>query len=170
MEDNYYAKAEYLFCQYYALLLHHGMSLLGNLPDAEDCVMDTYLTVIELMKNSPNRLEAAESTRTKNFLISITRNCAKNRLRQRKQIHRHPEGYLKCNDDYSMPECFIMVEKRQIVKNLLKCLSVRYRTIIMLRYQQGFEASSIARIVGGTRQNVYTMLHRAKKKMKKVSI
>jgi RNA polymerase sigma-70 factor (ECF subfamily) len=139
-------RLEELVTRYEHTLFRAALAILGDAPEAEDAVQDTYLRYLE--KRPVFRDEEHE----KAWLLKVTANGCKSRLRQRK---RHPTQELL--DTYPAKD----EESRALLETVLS-LPANQRAAVHLHYYEGYSTQEIAGILGQRPGTVRSHLSRAR--------
>lgn len=118
--------------------------------DAEDVVQDVFFKLIE----NPRKFESYEHEKA--WLIRTTINLCKDRLKLywfRKRT--------RLNDDHS----YTTPEKSEVISTIME-LPLKYRSIVLLFYYEGYSISEISKILHLKESTVGSQLHRARKMLK----
>lgn len=149
---------EYLYDEYRSKLYYIAYNMLKNEYSAEDAVHDTYMKVI----NHIDKFYDIPEEHTKNLIILILKNTVKDMFRRNRcdPLPLDEEEYqakynLTFDEDYSC-------EKNDI-KECLKLLDEKYRTVLELKYWHGLKEKEIADILGIGDKAVNSRIFRAKK-------
>jgi len=133
------------------MLLRLAYSYMKNIHDAEDAVQDVF---VQLLKN----IEIFESDdHKKHWLIRVTRNICKNKLKSawlKKQVELTDLPYY---DEY----------KDSNVLNQVIKLPLKYREIIHLYYYEGYNTVEISNILDRKEATVRSLLSRGRIMLKK---
>lgn len=128
-------------------LFRTALAILQHPADAEDIVQDT---IIKLVEKHPDFVSPEHESA---WLVRVTVNLCKNRLNS----HWHkvtvplPDVFPTQNDD-----------ERRVVESIL-ALPVKYRTVIHLRYIEGYSIQEIAEMTNQTEAAVRKQHTRARK-------
>lgn len=144
-----------------------ALSLLHNEADAEDVAQEAFLKAFRNLANF--RGESKFST----WLISITLNEARSRLRSKKTIKmesldEHPEGHghvspALLRDWHEIPsEVLERQEFRLLLQQAIADLPLIYREIFLLRDVEELSVDESAEVLGITVASVKVRLHRAR--------
>lgn len=134
-------------------------SVLGNSPDLEDTVQDTFIEVFRAIRSFRNE------SKITTWLWRISRNVALQRLRHMKS---KPEGHLTdCDKEAYHNESPLRILERKDashrVDQLLNSLSPKKKKVFILHEVVGMNANEIAEIVGMNPMTVRSCLHYARK-------
>lgn len=135
------------------LLFLVSMSYLGNAEDAADAVQDA------LTKAWEKRHTLAAQEHFCPWLMRILTNRCKDMLRRRKRHSFFPlEEDTLVAEDMPLPQAPVM--------EAVSLLKPELRTVVLLRYMDGYTVPEIARILGMPEVTVKTRLHTARKCLK----
>lgn len=147
-------RAEYLVQQYSDAILRIGYTWLGNMDDAKDICQ---ITLINLLKN--DRV-FPHPTEERAWVIRVAINACKNWKKSAWYRHRAQldEALFLSTESYDMQEFTLLP--------LLQQLPEKYRTVLYMRYYEGYEVKEIASVLGLSPALASTHLARAKAKLK----
>lgn len=134
------------------MILRLAYSYMKNLHDAEDILQDVFL---QLMKNI-NIFQSEEHK--KSWLITVTRNMCKNKLKSSWFKSREALIELPYYDEY----------KNNDVIDAVMNLPLKYREVIHLFYYEDYSTAQIAEIVDKKETTVRSLLHRGRNILKKM--
>lgn len=126
-------------------------SYMKNMHDAEDVVQEVFIKLlknIHIFENNEHK---------KSWLICVTRNICKNKLKS--------SWFKKKQDLIEMP--YYDEYKDNTVIDAVMKLPLKYREIIFLYYYEGYKTSEITEIIDKKESTVRSLLHRARKILKK---
>ena len=167
---------EMLYRKYWRLIYSLAYSILLNSHDAEDVSQEVFLRAIQNLK----RIKARKF---KQWLCITARNCAIDRIRERKRLlpidirgtardemlsplDQNVQKYL----DVRAEELYLMDVVRgrfyDIVREGLAILSGLDRQLVILHYFNDLSYKEIGKIVGISASNVGIRLHRARKRLR----
>jgi RNA polymerase sigma-70 factor (ECF subfamily) len=168
-QKNDHLAFEKLMQQYDHQVLSMAYQLTGNTFDAEDIYQEVMLRVYQKLDSF--RFESRFST----WLYRIVVNCALN-YRKQKSRHKHisidhfqdDEKYWQYpSDPTSRPDTrAINNEISEQISRTLEKLSMMQRVVFVLRFNEDFKLSDIARIVGCSTGTVKNHLFRSTQKMR----
>ncbi len=144
-------RLEELVTRYETTLFRAALAILGDAPEAEDAVQDAFLRYLE------KRPELRDRDHEKAWLLKVTANGCKSRLRARK---RHPAEELL--DIYPAKD----PESRELVEAIL-ALPANQRAAVHLHYYEGYTTEEIARILGQRPGTVRSHLFRAREALRR---
>lgn len=147
-------RAEYLVRQYSDTILRIGYTWLGNLDDAKDICQ---ITLINLLKN--DRV-FPRLTEERAWVIRLAINACKNWKKSAWYRHRArlDEALFLSTEPQDTQEFTLLP--------LLQKLPEKYRSVLYMRYYEGYEVKEIASVLGLSPALVSTHLARAKAKLK----
>ncbi len=154
MANLYTEDIEKLYDEYADLLYRVAHSHLSNREDAMDAVQDVFVKYVTLKKKMP------DNDYRKAWFIRVTINRCYDLLRRRNVRDYTPldeVGEIAVNDESEMP---------RNIKNMLECVSEKYRTVLVLHYLEGFSIEEIASILNATPSAVKMRLMRARDAVK----
>jgi len=162
------SRAGLLFMKYNKSVYYTAMSILKNHSSAEDVVQKTFMRILKNM----HKIDDIDSARTKSFILKIARNEALREYHNNKKAdvvsyeeYMTQEDYnANCNSN-DVWQSYIEIHDRNKLKEVLKILLEKYRTVIIYKYVYGYSYKDIANIVGITEGNVSVLLTRAKQKL-----
>ena len=145
-------RLEELVTTYEKTLFRAALSLLGDVPEAEDAVQDTFLRYLE------KRPVFADAGHEKAWLLKVTANGCKSRLRVRK---RRPT--VELTDIYPAPDG----ESRELVETVM-ALPEGQRAAVHLYYYEGYSTDEIAAILSLRPGTVRSHLSRARETLRRL--
>ena len=143
-------RLEELVERYANTLLRAATAILGDPCEAEDAVQDTFLRYLE------KRPEFRDEGHERAWLLTVTANSCKSRLRARK---RHPTTQLL--DTYPAPDW----DCRELTEAILT-LPANQRAAVHLHYYEGYTTDEIANILGQRPGTVRSHLSRARETLR----
>ncbi|NEZ40176.1 sigma-70 family RNA polymerase sigma factor [Paenibacillus alvei] len=144
-------KTERLFEEHGTAILRLSYSYLHNLTDAEDVLQDTLL---QYMRSVPRFENAAHE---KAWLLRVAINISKNKIKSKEKL-----------DDTELDEGLLSDDEQDLkfVWEAVSSLTVIYREVLHLFYQEGYSTAQIARILDKKETTIRSLLHRAREKLK----
>lgn len=139
-------RLEALVTEYEKTLFRAALAILGDVPEAEDAVQDTFLRYLE------KRPEFRDEGHEKAWLLKVTANGCKSRLRTKK---RRPTGELL--DIYPAPDG----ESGELMEAIME-LPHHQRAAVHLHYYEGYTTDEIGAILGCRPGTVRSSLSRAR--------
>ena len=143
-------RLETLVTQYENTLFRAALAILGDAPEAEDAVQDTFLRYLE--KNPAFR----DGDHARAWLLKVLANGCKSRLRQRKR-----RDTAELPDSCPAPDR----EGREVLEAVL-ALPPRERAAVHLFYYEGYSTGEIAAILGQRPGTVRSHLSRARQTLR----
>ena len=149
---------EYLYREYKNKLYYIAYKMLENESSAEDAVHDTYMKVINHIGKFYDISEEYE----RNLIILILKNTVRDMIRKNRSEpvpldeEEYQSKYNIVYDDSYNPD-------KEEVKDCLKLLNEKYRTVLELKYYHGLKEHEIADILGIGNKAVNSRIFRAKK-------
>lgn len=142
------------------------VAILGDQDEAQDAMQDTFLNAFKHIAGFQGR------SKFSTWLVSIARNAALQRLRQRKDVESLDGFELDEEHDFrprqvkawqdNPEQIYSRVEIRQIVERGILKLSAKYRVVVMLRDVEQLSTDDVARKLGISVPSVKTRLLRAR--------
>ena len=139
-------RLESLVTKYESTLFRAALAILGDVPEAEDAVQDTFLRYLE--KGPEFRDEGHERA----WLLKVTANGCKSRLRSRKRRQTR-----ELPDSIPAPE-----DGSREVLAAVMALPADQRAAVHLYYYEGYSTGEIAAILGQRPGTVRSRLSRAR--------
>ena len=149
------SKLEAIYTEYRDMMYRVAFSVLHNREDAEDAVHYAFVSLAENII----KISDVNCPKTAGYIVTIVENKAID-IYRRKQNHPQVE--------YIDEIVGIQVEYEaddELTACILK-LPARQRSVILLKYSQGYTTREIAKILGITEANTQKIEYRAKKKLK----
>lgn len=133
-------------------------------------VKDTYLQedilqeVAIIIAENLHHIDIAKEQRTRNYIITITRNYCKNFLRNQKRKKEEPvEEYEEMVSTKDLPlDMIINAEAYKKLLEEINKLDDKYKTVLELKYINDFNDDQIAAFLNINKKNVQMRLYRAK--------
>lgn len=147
--ENY---IHYLIRKYSDMLIRISYSYMKNLSDAEDITQDVF---IKLLEKKPS-FESTEHEKA--WLIRIAMNLSKDKLKS---------AYFKNTAPLEGDFIHVTKEDNEIIESVLR-LPLKYRSIILLYYYEGYSISQVANILNLKESTVGSQLSRARKLLKPI--
>lgn len=146
---------------YYKLMYKVSYSILQNFEDTEDVLQEAF---IRIDKNI-SKVSDPSSSKTKNFVVIITKRLALNMLRKKKGIQ--VEELLATLEDVRIEASPERANETKTVQELVKMairdLPERYRDCLFLALIDEYTPKEIADILEMKEQSIYKRLKRGKK-------
>jgi RNA polymerase sigma-70 factor (ECF subfamily) len=137
-------------------------SVLGNHDDADDVAQEAFVNVHRSL--SRFRGDADFST----WLFRIVKNCALNRLKQRKRKQRREVELVVADREVMTTNGGVgeVDDARFYIERALHELPTLQRAVVMLRHVSGLSTEQVGRILNCSEGTVKTHLYRGLKKMR----
>ena len=151
---------ELLFARYYKPLVIWAVSLLKNLPQAEDLVQDFFIRLWE------KRTQTLQPETLKSFLYTSVRNLAIDRIKKRDPLFQATSlsSLDKPWEEYdNMREEILLIIKKEIAN-----LPERTRDVISCIYLKGMSYKDTAESLGVSVATVNTLVVHALKKLRQI--
>ena len=148
-------KFERLYLRYRGLLFAVAMKILRNPQDAEDAVQQAFLSIIENL----NKISGTDCPETRSYAVTITERKAIDILRARSKIA--DQEFDETAQGLEIPP-----PGDSGLADAMAKLPARYRTVLLLRYDNGYDTGELAEILHIKRESVNRLLWRAKEALK----
>ncbi len=159
--DSEKRKFEVLYETYRNLMLYIALQKLHHQQDAEDVVHQAFLKIIGILETIDDPL----SPRTKALVAMITERSTVDYWRkQNTRIRKLSE--VPYDDHEQQTED--PIEEHLSFAEAIAALPEKYRTPILLKYDQGYSHAQIAEILGTTESNIRKTVQRGKEKLRKL--
>lgn len=133
----------------------------GSYSDSEDIVQEAFVTCYE------NRKQLKEPACFSKWLCQIVTRAAWRYCRKRGKENPVEEVFDECQADPAPPPCeeAIRREERKRIREAVKRLEMKQRTVVVLYYYQQMTTKEIAKVMGCMEGTVKSRLHTARKKL-----
>ena len=152
-----------LMREYYAYVYAIVVGIVDNAHDAEEVVQDAFLNAYQGL----GQLE--DTTKFKNWLAEITRNCARQWLRKQRgetvSLDEVSEQMLQTQD--SLDERLMQLEQRELIRRAMEALPQKDREIARAFYLEGASYEELTNTHGMSYNAVASRLSRAKRQLSK---
>ena len=145
-----------IYNQYKYLMFSVANRILKNEYDAEDAVHQAFVSIIDNL----NRIGAVDCPKTRSYIVIITENKAIDIIRSRKHL-----AGEELNDAIHGIE--IPLPGDSGLADAMAKLPARYREVLMLRFDNGYNTKELAKMLGMTQGSVQKLIWRAKDALKK---
>ena len=145
-----------IYNQYKYLMFSVANRILKNEYDAEDAVHQAFVSIIDNL----NRIGAVDCPKTRSYVVIITENKAIDIIRSRKHL-----AGEELNDAIHGIE--IPLPGDSGLADAMAKLPARYREVLMLRFDNGYNTKELAKMLGMTQGSVQKLIWRAKDALKK---
>lgn len=155
---------EQVYQDYYNKIYSFVKKRISQEQDAEEITADIFTTVYKNLERYQSEISSLDT-----WLYVITGNRIKNYYRDRKDemLTDQIEGKIQ-EQELSAEEVSMLRQEREHLLECLKELSVRERSIIILKYYQGKNSEEIGRQLDLTSGNVRAILKRSLNKLRKI--
>lgn len=144
-------------------VLHFAFSRLRDRDEAEDVFQEVFVRAYRA------RDSLRESSKVKAWLLSVTANVCRDRMRwwQRQWRHTIADEVPDLVDPAAdTPQIAVTRVRDEALWRKILSLPPPYRNVIILHYFEDMSTRSIAEVLGCNEQTVKTRLHRARKRLK----
>lgn len=142
---------ERIYERYRNLMYHVAYRILRNPQDAEDAVHQAFVSIIQNI----HKFVQIDCPETRSFIVLMTERKAIDLIRIR-----HSEKILPLNEDWVGLE--IPAPGDHGLADALAKLPVRYREVLLLRFDNGYSTRELAKMLGLTESGVRKLIGRAK--------
>jgi RNA polymerase sigma-70 factor, ECF subfamily len=153
---------EQLFQEYRYFMFKVAFEILHDNGLAEDAVQAAFLNLTKKVY----KIDDVFSKKTKGFMRVVVKNTAIDMLRRRMKDEdlSVENGMLQLSDEKPLPlEVTISNEEIDKLQILLATLDPKYADVVLLKYYNSFSNAEIAKLLGLSKETLWTRLHRAKK-------
>ncbi|GAB6990401.1 RNA polymerase sigma factor [Paenibacillus pini] len=144
------------------IIKHYLVRIGANPADAEEIVQDT------LLKGLSN-IDSIEPAKFMAWLFKVATN--KYYDLYRKEVKRGksvPIDLVSIIDDHSPESSYLQREKSQEVRGLLNQIPLKYKQVLILKYEMGLTYDEIGRLMNLKSERIKTDLYRARNLFKKI--
>lgn len=160
-------KFEQLYLTYRQTMFYVANSILQDPQLAEDAVHQAFLRIMDHMGN----ILEIECPQTKSFVVIIVKNIAINCYNRRKK-----QTVLSFDElaDWSVERTAAPaneIESREgygCLMGLIGQMPESYRSVLLLKYDNGYSTAEIASMLDLTEENVKKRIQRARKKLEQI--
>lgn len=135
-------------------MFYVAKGILRDGPDAEDAVHQAFLSILENIEKLPE----VESPKTQAYVVTVTE-------RKSIDILRAEKSCMEAEMDQFIGET---PPGESGLEEAIARLPARYREVMLLRYQQGYETKELARMMNIKQESVEKLLWRAKTRLKRI--
>ena len=143
-------------CCHKYLMFSVANRILKNEYDAEDAVHQAFVSIIDNL----NKIGAVDCPETRSYVVIITENKAIDIIRSRKHL-----AGEELNDAIHGIE--IPLPGDNGLADAMAKLPARYREVLLLRFDNGYNTKELAKMLGMTQGSVQKLIWRAKDALKK---
>ncbi len=157
-----------IYDRYERPIYNYVYKIMGSADDAADLTQDCFVKAFVALPKTKEELNLQA------WLYRIASNCCLDVLRRRKRVR---WTSWEIFDDGTLPEpstdegpelSYSQQETRDIVVKVLKTMSPKYRTCLVLREYEGFSCAEIAEIMGSSRSAIKSMLFRGREQFREI--
>ena len=145
-----------LYNRYRSLMFSAANRKLQNSADAEDAVHEAFISIIKNL----DKIKDVDCPETRSFVVIITENKAIDIIRARK--HLSDEAMIEAISGIDIP-----LPGDNGLADAMAKLPARYREVLLLRYDNGYSAKEIAKMLDLTTGTAQKLIWRAKQALKK---
>lgn len=150
------SRFERIYLHYRNLLFAVAMNFLHNEQDAEDAVQQAFLSIIENL----DKVTDIDGPKTRSYVVTITERKAIDILRMKSKL-------ADADFDETMQGLEAPMPGDNCLADAMMRLPARYREILLMRYDNGYDTRELAEIFQIKRESVNRLLWRAKEALKK---
>lgn len=161
-DDLIRSKLEVIYEKYSGSMYNRAYYILKNVEDAEDAVSAS----IERIYKNIDKVGDPLSLKTKGLALIITEHCAIDIYRKRKRKLQN-ETVLEEDSVFSVSDEIVYEGENAITAQIFK-LNEKYRNILILKYVQGYDYSTIAKMLNISETNARKIGQRAKAKLEEL--
>ena len=132
------------------MILRLGYSYMKNIHDSEDILQDVLLKLI-----AQNNVFEDEDHK-KAWIITVTRNLCKNKLKS---------SWFKRRDELVDMPCYDEYTNQDVLEAVMR-LPLKYREVIHLCYYEDYSTVKISELINKKESTVRSLLHRARTMLK----
>lgn len=163
-EEN---KFEQLYLAYRQVMYYAANSILKDPAAAEDAVQQAFMRIL----NHMDKISEVNCPQTKSFVVIIVRNVAINLYNSRKkQLALSLDELAEWTpDEAASPSDELESKEGSLhLAQLMARLPDGYRSVLLLKYDNGYSTAEIASMLELTEENVKKRLQRARKKLQEI--
>lgn len=156
------SKFEKIYTAYKSLMYYVAIQVLGDTKDAEDVVHQAFIKVIENIE----KIDEPKCPKTRGFVVTITERKAIDlyRRRQRHSTVSLDTGLGETMESHELEE----IPTRLTLAEAMAQLPARYREVLLLKYDSGFNVKEIADLLSMSEENVHKTVQRAKNRLQMI--
>lgn len=154
-------KVEQLYFEYRKLMYKEAYEVLRDKNLSEDAVSESFIRII----NNLHKIDENICPRTRNFLVIICRNVAKDIYNSRKNTvpYEYPEDTADITD---IEDIVINKETVKRITDIISTMDSKYKDVLILRRAYDMRREDIAKIFGISVETVKKRLLRANNMIK----
>lgn len=156
------SKFEIIYLEYRDLMFYVANRILHDRQESEDAVHEAFLKMIKIL----HRIDEPKCPKTKNLVVIIVERTAIDlwRRRNRRPLLPMEEAAL----DRHSPQPAEPMEGRWTLAQAMASLPEKYRSLLLLRFDNGFSEAEVAQLLSMTQANVHKTIQRARKKLEQI--
>ncbi len=164
---NNEAKVLDLYNRYKGYMLKIAYNILLNMDLAEEVVHESFLAIIKNI----DKISSVDDTKTKNYIIVITRN---NALKLREKVQKEKVRFVDIDEqfdvscDFNLEDEVTSNDNEKVIYDKIKMLPVKYRDLLLLKYQDDLSYKEISDILGINQPLCRKRMQTAKKLLIKI--
>lgn len=164
ISDDDRKKFEYLYDKHKKLMLYISYKILKDLNLAEDATSDAFIRIYQNIY----KIEDPDSPMTVSYIATIVRNASITLLNKRRK-HIMEELPDSLEENFDLEEIIISDMILIEIYKALDNLDEDSKSIFLLKFTHGFSTKEIEKILNLNESTIRTKLHRAKKKLAKLT-
>ena len=161
--ENDKEKFEEIYIRYKSLMLSRAYEILRDRELSEDAVHNAFIRILKNLE----KLDEADSNRTKGFVMIVLENVAKTMY-----VKNRRQNIIELNENISEDtNVEIDTEKKltaEFIAQKIAQLPDTYREIITLKYLHGLNDKEIASVLNISQTSARKRLQRSREKLKKL--
>ncbi len=161
--ENDKGKFEEIYIRYKSLMLSRAYEILRDRELSEDAVHNAFIRILKNLE----KLDEADSNRTKGFVMIVLENVAKTMY-----VNSRKHNIIELNENISVDtNVEIDTEEKltaEFIAQKIAQLPDNYREIITLKYLHGFNDKEIASVLNISQTSARKRLQRSREKLKKL--
>lgn len=154
------SKFKAIYYEYRMLMANRAFDILGDRGLTEDAVQNAFLKILKNIKC----VGEVKSTKTKNFVVIITENCAKDIYRKERRTRLFKHMDYDESTDYLEDEIETKISVEN-VKRQIGELPEAYSDVLLLKYFNGLSDREIASALSLTVAAVRKRLYRGRQRL-----
>ncbi|HIX65953.1 MAG TPA: RNA polymerase sigma factor [Candidatus Anaerotruncus excrementipullorum] len=166
-KDRDQSKFEQLYLTYRQLMYHVAYGVLRDPQLSEDAVHQAFMRIL----NHLGKISEVDCPKTKSFVVIIVKNIAINLYNSRKRRAVLSLDEMEGWTGGAAPSPQQSVEDQEgalALAALLERMPEGYRSVLLLKYDNGYSTGEIADMLGLTEENVKKRIQRARKKLEEL--
>lgn len=153
------SKIEIIYQEYKNLMLYVANGILGDMNDSEDVVHQSFLKLMKVI----HKIDEPKCHKTRALVVTIVERTAIDLYRRRQR-----NSIVPFDEEAALMPATSEIENiqnRLDFSTAMAALPVRYRQVLLLRYDNGLSCREIAGLLSMTELNVRKTIQRAKEKL-----